>query len=289
MVTIRRNRRINAAFLDFKHELAGASAIFIKSWKILKRYPLSMIFFTFSALVWLIPHLVYGTAVVGGRYSAKLEALTGVADVLVFTGLGLVFIALFNQSMWGTAYSVYREQFYGTLENLYITPISRFSIILGNSLYTISQAAIGCTIQMILIGFWYKDAFNIWNLLLSTIFVFLAIIMVQGVSMLLVAFVHWQRQGWRVILLVQTIFMFLTPITFPIVVLPNYLQGIASLNPLTFAIEGFRDAFLFGYSATILRYLIILVILVPIILIVCVLAYRVMERWIRKKALIGQY
>ena len=117
----------------------------------------------------------------------------------------------------------------------------------------------------------------------------LAIILTQGISMLLVAFVHWQRQGWRVILLFQTILMFITPITFPVIVLPNYLQGIASINPLTFAIEGFRNAFLFGYSGTILRYLVILVILVPIILVICILVYRILERVLRKKSLIGQY
>ena len=175
MATVKKENKINLAFKELKNELGGANAIFLKSWKIQKRYPLSMVFFAFSALIWLLPHLVYGTAVAGGRYSEKLEALTGIADILVFTGLGLVFIALFNRSMWGTAYSIYREQFYGTLENLYITPISRFSIILGNSMYTISQASIGCILQMILIGVWYRDSFNIVNLLLSTVFVLLAI------------------------------------------------------------------------------------------------------------------
>jgi ABC-2 type transport system permease protein len=274
---------------NIRNELRGSLAVFSKAWKIQKRYPLSLAFFAFAPLLWLLPHLIYGTAVTGGRYSAKLESLIGFGDVLVFTALGLVFIALFHTTMWGTAYSIREEEFLGTLENMYITPISRFSIIIGNSFFSISQAAIGCTIQMIIIGVWYRDSFSIGNLLLATVFVVLAIIMVQGVSLVLVSFVFWQKEGWRSILIVHSILMFLTPIAFPIVVLPNYLQGIASLNPLTFAIEGFRNAYLFGVSFEVMRYLIILAIAVPVIIIVGVIIFQLTEKVLRKKALLGQY
>ena len=83
--------------------------------------------------------------------------------------------------------------------------------------------------------------------------------------------------------------MFLTPIAFPIVVLPNYLQGIAKLNPLTFAIEGFRNAFLFGVSFEVMRYLFILIIVVPILLALGIIIFQITEKMLRKKALLGQY
>jgi ABC-2 type transport system permease protein len=281
--------RIKNHAKSFLNEIRGSLAIYNKAWKIRKRYPLSLAFFAFAPLLWLLPHLIYGTAVTGGRYSAKLESLIGFGDVLVFTALGLVFIALFHTTMWGTAYSIRDEEFLGTLDNMYIAPISRFSIILGNSAFSISQAAVGCTLQMIIIGVWYKDSFNIGNLLLATVFMVLAIIMVQGVSMVLVSFVFWQKEGWRSILIVHSVLMFLTPIAFPIVVLPNYLQGIAKLNPLTFAIEGFRDAYLFGVSFEVMRYLFILIIAVPILLALGIIIFQITEKLLRKKALLGQY
>lgn len=132
------------------------------------------------------------------------------------------------------------------------------------------------------------DVVEVENDLLNIVEV-LAIIMVQGVSMILVSFVFWQKEGWRSILIVHSVLMFLTLIAFPIVVLPNYLQGIAKLNPLTFAIEGFRNAFLFGVSFEVMRYLFILIIAVPILLALGVIIFQITEKMLRKKALLGQY
>ncbi len=274
---------------EFNNEFRGVRAIFVKAWKIQKRYPLSMAFFIFSPLLWLLPHLIYGTAVSGGRYSAQLEALTGFGDVLVYTGLGLVFMAFLNRTLWSTSYGLREEEFLGTLENMYISPISRFSIILGNSLFSISQVFIGCSIQIGIIAIWYRDAFQLVNLLLATLFILLGVIMVQGLSMVFVAFVFWQKEGWKFILIIDSLVYLITPYAFPIAVLPNFLQGIASVNPVTFAIEGFRNAFLYGYSFEILRYLLILIVLVPIVLILGAIIFRITEKMLRKKALLGQY
>jgi ABC-2 type transport system permease protein len=281
--------KIRRNFREFNNELRGIRAIYVKAWKILKRYPLSLAFFIFAPLLWLLPHLIYGTAVAGGRYSPTLEALIGFGDVLVYTGLGLVIMAFINRTVWSTSYSLREEEFLGTLENMYITPISRFSIILGNSLFSISQVLVGCTIQIVIIAIWYREAFHIVNLLLATLFILLGVIMVQGIAMVFVSFVFWQKEGWRFILVILSLVYLITPYAFPIVVLPNFLQGLASVNPLTFAIEGFRKAFLYGYSFEIVRYLVILIILVPVVLILGALIFRITEKMLRKKALLGQY
>jgi len=274
---------------NLNNEIKGTFAVFDKCWRVCRRYPLSFVFFTFSPLLWLLPHLLYGTAVTGGRYSLKLEALIGFGDVLIFTGLGLLFMAFFDRTLWGTSYSIREEEFLGTLESLYITPVSRFSIIFGNSLFYISQVAVGCTIQMILISVWYKDSFNFVNMLLATLFVLLAVIMVQSLSLIFTAFVFWQKEGWRFILIVHSIIYLITPFVFPIVVLPNFLQAIASVNPLTFAIEGFRNAFLYGFSFEILRYLFVMIIAIPIMILIGSIIFQFAERFLRKKALLGQY
>ncbi|MHA1954570.1 MAG: hypothetical protein ACW96U_11555, partial [Candidatus Heimdallarchaeaceae archaeon] len=59
--------------------------------------------------------------------------------------------------------------------------------------------------------------------------------------------------------------------------------------PLTFAIEGFRNAFLFGVSFEIMRYLVILIVVVPIMLALGVIIFQITEKLLRKKALLGQY
>ncbi|MHA1303451.1 MAG: ABC transporter permease [Candidatus Heimdallarchaeaceae archaeon] len=215
--------------------------------------------------------------------------LTGFGDVLVYTAPGLVFMIVFNTTMCGTACSIREEEFTGTFESIYVTPISRYNIILGNTLFYLSETAIGCSVQIILISIWYKDSFSFVNLILSMFFLLIGILIVQGISMLLVAYVFWQKEGWRSLLLIETFVMFITPISFPIIVLPKFLRGIASINPLTLAVEGFRNAFLYGYNFMVLRYLVILIALIPILTAVSVILYQLAERYLRKKAVFGNY
>jgi ABC-2 type transport system permease protein len=113
--------------------------------------------------------------------------------------------------------------------------------------------------------------------------------MVQGIAMIFVSFVFWQKEGWKFILVIMSLVYLVTPYAFPVIVLPNFLQGIAAVNPLTFAIEGFRNAFLYGYSFEIIRYIVILIVLVPAVLIIGALIFRITEKMLRKKALLGQY
>ncbi|UJG41521.1 MAG: ABC transporter permease [Candidatus Heimdallarchaeum aukensis] len=274
---------------QLKCELFGSLAVYKKSWQVQKRYPLAMFFYALSPLLWLLPHLIFSSALVGGRYSENLYSLIGYGDVLIYTSLGLVFMAIFSSSMWGTAYSFRDEEFAGTLENLYITPISRYSIILGKTLFYLSQALIGCIIQLIVIGIWYREDFSWTNFLLSSVFLLVGFLLIQGTSLTLIAFVFWQKEGWKIILLGESLILFITPVTFPIVVLPTLLQNIAKFNPLNYAIEGFRNAFLFGNTGSVQMYFLILILILPFATAVGITIFHFAEKWLRKKALIGQY
>ncbi|MHA2253349.1 MAG: hypothetical protein ACXAD7_23505, partial [Candidatus Kariarchaeaceae archaeon] len=58
-------------------------AIIRKRWQILRRYPLNLVFWLFAPVLWLLPTLIFGTILVGDRYSDNLERMTGIADIWV--------------------------------------------------------------------------------------------------------------------------------------------------------------------------------------------------------------
>ncbi|MHA1686736.1 MAG: ABC transporter permease [Candidatus Heimdallarchaeaceae archaeon] len=274
---------------SIKNEFNAASAVYIRAWKINKRYPVSLVFFTFAPILWLLPILFYGWAVSGDRYSEVLLNLTGTDDVLVYTALGVLFLAFFDWTLWGTAFSVREEEWLGTLESVYITPASKFAIVFGNSLFYISQSAIGSIIQLVIIILLMKNQISIFSILLASLFLITSIVFVQAIAIVLASAVLWFKQGYRIVMLLQVFFMIITPATFPIVVLPNVLRGFAIINPLTFAMEGFRSAILFGFSPQLTYYLLILAITIPITLFAGMLIFKKSERLLRKKALIGKY
>jgi ABC-2 type transport system permease protein len=227
-------------------ELRAVCALTEKRWRIDFRYPMSLLYFSVAPILWLLPQLIYGSALIGGRFSTEFKQITGTNDVWVYSSLGLVFNMFIAITLWSTAYGVRREEWTGPFEILYVAPINRLTIIFGNALKTIMQNGIGLLLQMGIIIYWYYGQFAFTDLLISSLFLLVSILLIQGLAMILSGFVLWQKQGYRAVMFIEMLIMIITPVTYPIVTMPTYLQYLAYGNPFTYGIEGFRKAIMFG-------------------------------------------
>lgn len=273
----------------FFGEIRAAWAIAEKRWRIELRYPLSLLYFSIAPILWLLPQLIYGSALIGGRFSEQLQSLTGTSDVWVYTSLGLVFNMFVGITLWSTAYGIRREEWTGTFEIMYITPISRLTMIFGNALKSIMHNGIGLLMQMGIIIYWYWGLFKFTDLLIALLFLLVSLLLIQGLAMILSGFVLWQKQGYRAVMFLENMLAIITPVTYPIVTMPNYLQYLSYGNPLTYGIEGFRNAIMFGTDKMTYIYLGVLVGLSIIIIIVGIKSFAAMEKVLRSKGTIGQY
>lgn len=86
------------------------------------------------------------------------------------------------------------------------------------------------------------------------------VLLTLGLSWFLASLGIYLRDVGQVIALVITIFMFLSPIFYPISSLPAKVQPILRLNPLTTAIEQMRDVLVWGHVPSLRVYSIFLLI-----------------------------
>ncbi|MBD3191182.1 MAG: hypothetical protein GF308_11080 [Candidatus Heimdallarchaeota archaeon] len=279
------NKRISR----FVGELKAAWALAEKRWRIELRYPLSLLYFSIAPILWLLPQLIYGSAIVGGRYSAELAAIAGTNDVWVFTSLGLVFNMFVNITLWSTAFSIRREEWTGTFEVVYVTPVSRLTLIFGNALKSVMHNGIGLVMQMGIIIYWYWGLFAFKDLIIALLFLAASLLLIQGLSMLFCAYVLWQKQGYRAIMLFEAFLSIITPITFPIVTMPQVLQYLTYINPFTYGIEGFRNAIMFGSTWLTWVYLGILIAMSILFVLIGSKFFSFIEKKLRAKGTIGQY
>jgi len=270
-------------------ELRAAWAISEKRWRISFRYPMDLLYFLVAPILWLLPQLIYGSTLLGGRYSESLEVLTGTNDAWVFTSLGLVFNMFVAITLWSTAYGIRREEWTGTFEIMYVSPISRLTMIFGNALKSMMHLGFGLFIQLGIIIYWYWGLFTFRDLIVALLFLLVSIVLIQGMAMILSGFVLWQKQGYRAVMLIQMIIEIITPVTYPIATMPTFLQYLSYGNPMTYGIEGFRNAIMFGTDWMTWLYLGILVVLSILLMIIGVKAFGTMEKLLRKKGTIGQY
>ena len=242
-------------------ELRAAWAMANKTWRVELGYPLSVLYFIFAPLLWMLPVLIFGFAILGQRESPVLLAATGyTGDFIAFTGLGSSFLSLMVTSFWSTAWALRKESWEGTFESVYVTPVSRFALILGNSIHSVEHVGSGVVIQLILLIVLAQIPIRLDGIPWALLAILISILSIQGIGYYLSALVLRFRQGWMIGDLITSFLGILTPALYPLqVFLPlPILYSTSLLSPITWGVEAFRQPLLRGFFPEIIPMLLIL-------------------------------
>ncbi|MFX0096026.1 MAG: ABC transporter permease [Candidatus Hodarchaeota archaeon] len=283
------NLSMKTKWIDLKGELSAAWAISIKMWRVDLSYPISVLYFIVTPLLTLVPMIIYGFAIVGGQYSNNLAQLTGQADWIIYTILGSAFLSLMTASFWGTAWTLRREAWEGTIESLYVTPISRFTMIFGSTLHETSHAGLGIALQLILVYFLFGYSINPTNILLGLTIVALGMLSIQAIGIFLSSLVLQFKQGWIIGESLEAVFLVITPAAYPIAILPTIFQWMSYISPITYGTEAFRMAMMWGYSNQLLWILGVLIIIDFVGTILAMLIFKRVEQRSRKRGAVGKF
>jgi ABC-2 type transport system permease protein len=272
----------------FRANFNAILAVTHKWWLISLQYKISFIFWLIAPILILLPTVIFGTILVGSRYSTNLEQLTGTADIWLFTGLGLAYLRFLFGTMWTSAYAIREEEFHGTLESIYLTPPSKLSIIAGTTLFALTNNGMTLIVQVIFLV-WLLGTVKLDQILMAVLFIFSSVLMIQGLAVLLSAMVLRFKQGWRIVFTIEVLISTITPSAFPLAVLPYWLREISLLSPFTIGVIGFRDSLLFGVHSGLW---IELVKLYAYFIIFAVLGHKIFiseDRRLRFKGTLGKY
>lgn len=185
-----------------------------------------------------------------------------VVPVVVMTLIGLSFpdrsmlnyiapallatIALFFSFLL-TGISFLRERSQGTLERLMATPVSRLDVALGYlfglSVFAVLQTLIIFFFTIYVLDVTYQG--ELWQIL---VFQFIIIVGSVNLGIFTSTFARNEFQVIQFIPLIILPQVFLGGVLWPVEQMPGYLQGVSSVLPLTYAVEGLRDVMLAGKS-----------------------------------------
>ncbi len=216
-----------------------------KLWLVALQYRLSLVFWLIAPILMLLPTVIFGTILVGSRYSDNLLTLTGTADIWLFTGLGLAYLRFVFGTMWTAAFAIREEEFYGTLEAVYVTPPSKLSLVAGTTLYALTNNALTLVVQVIFLLMLLGKT-SIEQILVASLVAVSSVLMIQGLAVMLSAVVLRYKQGWRIVFTIEVLISAITPSAFPIGVLPDTLRAISLWSPFTIGVIAFRDVLLFN-------------------------------------------
>jgi len=233
---------------NLKAELKAVWEANIKDWKIEFAYPVSFIRQLISPLVFLLPFLIYGLVLVGGRYSPNLEQLVGTDDVVAFIFTGYIMMGFIGTAVWAMGFSIRRERWFGTLEAIYVTPSSRLGQVLGMALHSTVHQILGTIIQFIVIYLTFGLALKIEGILPALGIFALMMLALYGFGIVISALGLILKEGWVVSDSLYSIMMILSPVAYPLAVLPTVAQQASYIFPTAPALIGMRSFLIEHYQ-----------------------------------------
>lgn len=219
---------------DFIQEtLALTKRLFIQ----LQRRPSTLMAGIIQPLMWLIlfgalfyhaPQGLFGTEINYGQFLAP--------GIIVFTA----FSGALNAGL-----PVMFDREFGFLNRLLVAPLaSRYSIVAASTLYIISLSFIQTTVIVIASAFIGAGLPSLAGLGAIALIVFLIVLGVTALSLGLAFALPGHIELIAVIFVTNLPLLFASTALAPLSFMANWLQWVASLNPLTYAIEPIRYFYL---------------------------------------------
>ncbi|HEY8426700.1 MAG TPA: ABC transporter permease [Limnochordales bacterium] len=229
--------------------MRAAWAVARKELLIMLRYPT----WSVGLLVWpvLFPagYVFFGRALAGpaGEGLAAFEARAGTADYVGYVLLGTTLWMVLNSALWMLGSHLRMEQWRGTLEANWVSPASRFGMLAGAGAAQVLQSLTLLGVTLIELRLLYGLAPR-GSLALMAVLLALSVLSVVGLGLVFASLVLWVRETEAMVFLVRGLFTVFAGITFPIDVMPPWMQAIGRALPLTYAIRSLRGVALAGWG-----------------------------------------
>jgi ABC-2 type transport system permease protein len=275
----------------FLSDVQAFWAVVRREWTIFVRYPSWIIALFIWPVIFPMGYILTARALSGtnGIGLATFQRTTGLDEYVGYIAVGTMIWMWQNIVLWNIGGSLRNEQLRGTLESNWLSPTWRFSYLLGASV----PQLVSMLMLMFVATLEYIFLFNVQfegSLWLSLLVILFAIPSVYGLGFAFASLVITMKESNAFVFLVRGIVMVFCGITYPIAMLPDWMQTVSKWLPQTYIIHGVRTAALSteGLSGITLD-LQMLAIFGVIWLAIGYLLFNRMERRARKTGAIGQY
>jgi ABC-2 type transport system permease protein len=272
-------------------ELRALWAVARKEWFYFKRYPTWFLALVIWPVIFPVAYIFGARALSGpdGSGLALFVQATGIQDYIGFIVVGTTIWMWQNMVLWNIGFALRMEQWRGTLESNWLSPTWRFSFLLGNTGTQMITMLFFLVVSALEFGLFFGVRLNGSGWLVLLMFL-AAIPSIYGIGFVFASLVIAAREANAFVYLVRGFVMIFCGITYPLSVLPGWMQSFAWWLPPTHIINGIRKAALANASfADLLPELRLLLGFGIFWLAAGYIAFNWMERRARRTGAISQY
>ncbi|HEX6475250.1 MAG TPA: ABC transporter permease [Candidatus Limnocylindria bacterium] len=277
---------------DLRADLRAFGAAGMKEWRLLRRYPSLFIGFLFWPIALPLAYVFQAQGYSGGQPEA-IDAFTqraGTAEIAGFLFLGWATYMWISMILWGPGTALRTEQVRGSLEALFMTPVSRMVILFGPVVSQIAWALWMFAVVGGVLVLFFGVPIGPIEALRALGVILVAVPALYGLGALFAAVVLRFGEVSAMVQTVRGVFTVFCGMTFPIIILPIWARAVALSLPPTYLIGDLRAVLLKGADfVTIVPELAILAALGLALCGFAVVAFRRTERFARQGGTLAQY
>jgi ABC-2 type transport system permease protein len=272
-------------------DVRAFNAILRREWTIFTRYPSWIIALLIWPLIFPMLYILTARALSGpdGSGLAVFMKTTGATNYIGYIIIGTTVWMWQNIVLWDVGFALRQEQMRGTLESNWLSPTWRFAYLLGHTGPQIISMAMFVLITAVEFGLIFGVRLNGSGWMLALVML-AAIPSIYGLGFAFASLVITVKEANAFVFLIRGLVMIFCGITFPIAILPEWMQSVAKWMPQSYLIHAMRAAAFSNAGVNeLLPDLIPLLVFGTFWLIVGYVAFIWMERRARQTGAIGQY
>ncbi|MFQ5883659.1 MAG: ABC transporter permease [Thermoplasmata archaeon] len=249
------------------------------------RYPISFVA-EFSQVLLIIGMFMFAAIIFIGEGGVGLPRIAGIMMYGFVLNMFLIFV------LWEIGFSIREEQYRGTLESLYLSPVNKFSNLTSRIFAVVVWTVVMVIIALVVVSH-YVGGLPAENVLLALIVLFFSITGILGIGFMAASLILRLKESANLLInVLQFFFMIFCAMFFPFSALPpEILNTVTRWIPLSYGVDLFRSILVdqnpellaFGYEIVIV---VLFGILSPV---VGYLLYKRGERKARLKGTLGEY
>ncbi len=180
-----------------------------------------------------------GVAAQQGAGSGKDFTTFLLIGTLIWSYLSMIFDILSETVSW--------ERWEGTIEYTFMSPASRATHLLGTSLYAVVYGIVRMVVMLGIISLFFDLHLSNANYLAALVVLIICSFSLVGFGMVTAVMpLLSPEKGQQVTMIFGAALLLVSGIYYPISVLPGWMQVLAKVSPVYYALEGIRDAMLDG-------------------------------------------
>lgn len=175
----------------------------------------------------------------------------GRLDLVLYLGIGTVVWAYLRAVFANVGEMVAWERWEGTIEYTMMAPISRLAHMLGVSLFSIVYGLVRSALLLGVLALFFKVDLSHANLAGAALVLLVGSISFLGFGIMAAVLpLLFPERGEELTFVISSILLLVSGVYYPISVLPDWMEPLATVSPATYVLSGMRAALLDGAPTT---------------------------------------